>query len=154
MADASTVVASSTQIAYVGSGASIAAAAFSVSTDISTALTSTNMKRWPRCDLTLMISQASSTASTLMQIPCFRRDINVDGTADEPIPIAGSQPHYVGSFILVNSASTTVQTMNLVDIPLPATTDCEFYISNALTNLISAGWTLKVTPKTDVGATA
>ena len=153
MADASTIVVSSSQIAYVSSGASIAAAGFSASSDIANALTSTNMKRWPRCDAVLTISQASSTSNTAMSVPLFRRDINIDGTADEGIPNSSSQQHYVGSFTLSSSASTTVQSMNLNDIPLPATTDCEFYLSNALTNLISAGWTLKITPKTDVGAT-
>jgi hypothetical protein len=154
MADASVTVASSTQIAYVSSGASIAAAAFNVSTDIANALTSTNMKRWPRCDATLMVSQGSSTASTLMAIPLFRRDINIDGTSDEAIPGTLTQAHFVGNFILASSTSTAgAQYMKITDIPLPATTDCEFYISNALTNLISAGWTLKITPKTDVGST-
>ena len=150
MADASTTVVSSTQIAHVSNGASIAAAGFS--TTIDTALTSTNMKKWPRCDATLYVTQASTTATTLMSIPLFRRDINIDGTMDEGIPTSSTQAHYVGSFILPASTAASA-VMNINDIPLPATTDCEFYISNALTNLISAGWTLKITPKTDVGST-
>ena len=154
MADASVTVASSTQLAHYNSGNSIAAAGFSVSSDITTALSSTNMKKWPRCDATLMVSQASSTSSTSMAIPLFRRDINIDGTLDEGIPTSSSQAHFVGNFILNSSASSIVSIMNIVDIPLPATSDCEFYISNALTNLISAGWTLKITPKTDVGSTS
>ena len=154
MADASTKVASTTLISYVSSGASIAAAAFSVSTDINAALTSTNTKQWPRADLYLQIPASSTTSSTAMTIPCFRRDINIDGgTNDEAIPNTLSQPHFVGNFQLVSSVASSAH-MYILDVPLPGGTDCEFYISNALTNTIGANWKLYVLPKTDVGATA
>jgi len=151
VADASTKVVSTTQIAHVSSGASIAAAAFSVTID--TALTSTNCKNWPKCDLTLMYAPGATTAATLLSIPCFRRDINIDSSLDEAVPSTITQAHFVGNFILSASTSTGSHYMNITDVPLPGNTDCEFYISNALSNTIPAGWTLKVTPKTYVGAT-
>jgi len=152
MADASTRVVATTQIAHVSNGASIAAAAFSATID--TALTSTNCKNWPRCDVVLEYFPGSTTAATLLTIPLFRRDINIDSTADEAVPTSIAQAHYCGSFQLSASTSTGSHYMNITDIPLPGNTDCEFYISNALTNTIPAGWKLLVTPKTDVGATA
>ena len=152
MADASIKIVSTTQIAHVSSGATIAAAGFSATID--TALTSTNCKNWPRCDLTLEYFPASTTAATLLTIPCFRRDINIESTNDEAIPSTITQAHLVGAFVLSASTSTGSHYMNIVDVPLPGNTDCEFYISNALTNTIPAGWKLYVTPKTDVGATA
>ena len=152
MADASTKVVTTTQIAHVSAGASIAAAAFSATID--TALTSTNCKNWPRCDLTMMYAPASTTAATLLTIPCFRRDINIDGTADEAIPTSITQAHFVGNFVLSASTSTGSHYMNIVDVPLPGNTDCEFYVENLTNTTILAGWTLKVLPKTDVGATA
>ena len=152
MADASTKIVTTTQIAHVSSGASIAAAAFS--STINTALTSTNCKNWPLADLTMGYFPATTTAATLLTIPCFRRDINIDGTADEAIPTSITQAHFVGNFVLSASISTGSHYMNIVDVPLPGGTDCEFYISNALTNSIAAGWTLKVTPKTETFATA
>ncbi len=42
-------------------------------------------------------------------------------------------------------ASTTF--LNFTDVPL--TDQCEFYIENLTNSTINAGWTLKVTPKTD-----
>ena len=154
MADASTVVASSTLISHYSSGSSIAAAGFSVSTDIATGLTSTNMKKWPRADITLILTQDSTTSSTAMTVPLFYRALNIDaGTADEAIPTSLTQAHYAGTFLLEKTATGT-QYMTILDLQLPGTVDCEFYISNALTNRIAAGWKLLVTPKTDVGATA
>jgi hypothetical protein len=152
MADASTKVVATTAIAHVSSGASIAAAAFSAST-FDTALTSTNCKAWPRCDVILEYFPGSTTASTLLTIPLFRRDINIDGTSDEAVPSTIGQAHYCGSFQLSASTSTGSHYMNINDVPLTGNTDCEFYISNALTNTIPAGWKLIVVPKTDVGAT-
>jgi hypothetical protein len=155
MADPTTKVTASTQIAHVGSGASIAAAGMNVSGDISTALSFTgNLARYPRADVVLMIAPTASIASTSTNIYLYRREINIDGTNDEPVPNTSNKQHYVGTFQA--AASTTVSTtqyLQCTDVPLGGASDCEFYIENALGVNIPIGWTLKVTPKSDVGAT-
>lgn len=157
MADATTKVTTSTQITHVSSGASIAAAGFSGSADVSAALLSFtgNLNRYPRCDVTLTVAPTASIAAASTNIYLYRRDMNIDGTADEPIPGASNKQHYVGSFQLsaATTASTT-QTMQITDVPLPGAGDCEFYIESGLGVNTPAGWVMKVTPKSDVGATA
>lgn len=156
MADASVKVTTSTQITHIGSGASMAAAAVSGSADISTALAGTgNLARYPRCDVVLMIAPTASIASTSTNLYLYRRDINTDGTNDSPIPGASNKTKFVGSFqaAAATTASTT-QYLDITDVDLPAPGDCEFYVENALGVNVPAGWTLKITPKTDVGATS
>ena len=156
MPDASTKVTTSTVITHIGSGASIASGgAFSGSADVSTALSYTgNLARYPRCDVVLMIAPTASIASASTNLFLYRRDIDVDGTNDEGIPGASNAQKFMGAFQA--SAATTVSTthyMEINDVPLPAG-DCQFYIQNSLGVNVPAGWTLKVTPKTDVGATS
>lgn len=156
MADASTKVSTTTQLTHIGSGASLAPAALSGSADVSVALVGTgNLSRYPRADITLMIAPTASIASTSTFVYLYRRDINVDGTNDEKVPDASNKQHYMGTFQV--PAATTVNTthyIQITDVPLPGAGDCEFYIENALGANVPAGWTLKVTPKTDVDATA
>lgn len=156
MADPTTKVTTSTQITHIGSGASMAAGVFSGSGDISTALAFTgNLNRYPRADIVMTIYPTASIASTSQYINLYRRDINIDGTADETIPGVSNKQHFVGSFQL--NAATTVSTTHveqITDVPLSGSNDCEFYIENALGVNIPIGWSMKVTPKSDVGATA
>lgn len=154
MPDASSKITTSTQITHVGSGALIASVGFSVAGDVSTALSGTgNLARYPKADVTLMIAPTATTSSTSMNVHLYRRDLNVDGTADNAIPTSLKRDSYVGSFTVDATAANTTSYMTLVDVPLSGY-DCEFYIENALSGNIPAGWTLKVTPKTDVGATS
>ena len=156
MADASVKVTTSTQITHIGSGASMAAGALSASADISTALAGTgNLARYPRADVTLMIAPTASIAAASTNLYLYRRDLNIDGTNDAPIPGVSNKFRYVGLFQA--SAATTVSTTQYLeakDVSLGAPGDCEFYIENGLGVNVPAGWTLKVTPKTDVGASA
>jgi hypothetical protein len=156
MADASTKVFSTSQITHIGSGASIAAGGLNVSGDISTALSFTgNLARYPRCDAVLMIAPTASIALASNTLLLYRRDINIDGTNDETVPGASNKQHYVGTFqVAAATVASTTHYTQLTDIPLSGTNDCEFYVENALAVNIPAGWTLKITPKTDVGATA
>ena len=162
MADASTKVAYSTAaIIHVGSGASMAAGVLGPADAslISTALTSTNLGRYPRADIALMFTHTASMAPAASSLYLYRRDINFDNTNDDPVldTVAANlyKAKFVGAFAArpYSAASTTyTQSMMLPDIPL--TDQCEFYIENATNTSILAGWTLKVTPKTDVGATS
>lgn len=158
MADASTKVVLGASIAHITSGASIAAGAFSASTDVDVGLTGTsNLSSYPRCDLVLTYRPQSSTSSTAMTIPCYRRDLNVGGNTsfDNTAPGLSNSNLFVGAFAIPATVSTGTHYVDLVDVPLPGgNTDCEFYIQNSLTNSIGAnGWDLVVIPKADVGAT-
>jgi hypothetical protein len=155
MADASVKVTTSTQITHIGSGASLAANAFSGSADVSTALAGTgNLARYPRADVVLMIAPTASIALASSALYLYRRDINIDSTNDSPIPGASNKTKFVGAFqaAAATTASTT-QYLEVTDIDLGPPGDCEFYLENGLAVNVPAGWTLKITPKTDVGAT-
>ena len=152
MAATTASVVYSTQVTHIGSGASIAAAGFSVANDLTTgtALAGTgNLARYPRADVALFIAPTASIALASNSILLFRRDLNFDGTNDATIPAASNEQTFVGAFQA--SATTTASTshyMHIADVPL-AGGDCEFYIKNTLGVNIPAGWTLKVTPKSD-----
>ena len=153
MADASLKVVHASSISHIVSGASMAATVFSSSADIDTALVGTgNLSSYPRCDVTLKYIPASTTATTLMTIPLYRRDLNVNGssTLDDGVPATAHSNKFMGVFSLPVSLSTGTYYMTLTDVPLPGgNTDCEFYIQNGLTNAIPIGWDLTVSPKTD-----
>jgi len=156
MADASTKVSATTQITHIGSGGSVATAAFNSSADISTALSFTgNLNRYPRCDVVITVATSASIAAASNSLHLYRRDINVDGTTDETVPGTSNRAHYVRSFTIPAATTASVtNTVHLEDIPLPGGSDCEFYIENSMAVSMLIGWTMKITPKTDVGATA
>jgi hypothetical protein len=156
MADASVKVTTSTQITHIGSGASMAANVFSGSADISTALAGTgNLARYPRADVVLMIAPTASIALASTNLFLYRRDINIDGTNDSPIPGTSNKTKFVGAFQAAAAITvSTTQYLEITDVDLGPPGDCEFYVENGLGVNVPAGWTLKVTPKTDVGATS
>ena len=156
MADASIKIARGAAITHVGSGTSLAAGAVNPASDISTALVGTsNLSSYPRCDVVLTIVPTASIASTSTNLYLYRRDINVDGTADEDTPGTSNKQKYMGTFqASATNTVTTTHVMQIVDVPLPGAGDCEFYVENGLGVNVPVGWTLKITPKTDIGATA
>lgn len=154
MADQTNKITTSSQITHVGSGAQITSGGFSTSTDVSTTLSGTgNLAKYSRADLVLTVAPTATTSSTSMQIACYRRDMNVEGTNDAGAPSSIRRVGYVGTFVVEGTAASTTSRMILVDVPL-AGYDCEFYVENLLSGNIPAGWTLHVTPKSDVGATS
>lgn len=73
------------------------------------------------------------------------RPINIDGTGDAEVPEAGLPQVFVGSFVVNNV--TSLQYQRCVGFGLPK--EAEYYLYNASTGqTVSAGWTLKVTPRT------
>ncbi len=157
MTDASTRISSSSSINYISSGASIAAAGFSKSTDIATGLLySTNLARYPRADVALTLAPGSTTSSTALNLALYRRDLAIDGTNNEAPVDGGNTAHFCGNFLMPSTISTGTYYMEVNDVPLLGSglsTGCEFHIQNNLTNTVPAGWKLSVTPKTDVGST-
>ena len=78
-------------------------------------------------------------------ISLHARPINIDGTGDAEVPEAALPVWFVGSFVVNNV--TSLQYMYLLAQDLPK--EAEYYIYNNNTGqTISAGWTLKVTPRT------
>ena len=72
------------QITHIGSGAAMAAGVVSASTDISTALDSTNLLRYDRADLAFKISCTAAVSASAATVLVYRRDMNFDSTNDEP----------------------------------------------------------------------
>lgn len=86
------------------------------------------------------------TASTTVDL--FARLMNIDSTNDAITPDANNPHVYLGSFPLDDTTSTQYIPL---DVRLPNTYTSqvyEFYIKNNGGQTMSAGWTLKVTPKT------
>lgn len=158
MADATTKVVHGASIAYITNGTSMASLAFGGATVNVPLAGSGNLSSYPRCDLVLSgVSTSNTTTSTSMQIPVFRRDLNVGGisTADAAAPAASHSNAYVGAFSRPTTASSSNFVMVATDVPLPGgNSDCEFYLQNGFgTSMENTGWSLTVIPKTDVGAT-
>lgn len=154
MADASSKWVTSTQITHVGSGTSLAAAAVNPSSDVSTALTSTNLFNYPYMDVALMATFSASIALASNTIALFRRDNDIDSTNDEKAPDTSNLAHFLGNFVV--PGSTTVSTthyLNLENVPIPQG-PFDLYMQNNTGVNLKVGWTLKVTPKTLAGATA
>jgi hypothetical protein len=79
-------------------------------------------------------------------IDLYARELNIDGTGDVDVPEASAfRPKYIGSFVVNNV--TTLQYGKILAYDVP--TEASYYIYNNTTGqTISAGWTLKVTPRT------
>lgn len=156
MADATTKTsASSAQITHVSSGASMSSGAFSASSDVATALARTgNLGQFPRCEVAVKVQGTASINSLSQNLYLYRRDLNIDGTSDEGVPNASNKRQYMATLqVPGGTAASWTHFVNATNIPLPAAADCEFYLESGLAVNITAGWTLKVTPITSVGAT-
>lgn len=75
----------------------------------------------------------------------YARPLDVDGTNDAQAPAANRQVMYIGQMVLEN-VTTTQYSHPILGRDLPKRAD--YYIhNNATGQTISAGWTLKVTPR-------
>lgn len=78
-------------------------------------------------------------------IALYARPLNVDGTADTEAPETTRSTYLVGVFVVNNV--TTAQTLVIYARNLPR--EADYYLHNNGTGqTISAGWVLKVTPRT------
>jgi len=85
-------------------------------------------------------------------IQLFARLMNIDGTSDEPTPDSNWENHYLGTFPTdAGLAALTDHVLSLghdVELPNMYTSQVyEFYIKNDCGVQMTAGWTLKITPK-------
>ena len=104
-----------------------------------TALTQT----YPLCDLSLSVTFAGAPDS-LGNIDVYRRDLNIDGAGDAEAPTAAYTETFVGSF----SCSIAASEQFLPLAGVPTSPDCEFYIKNNTSQIMSIGWVLKAKPWT------
>ena len=141
------------QVTLESSGASAANAAFVAADD--TTLASVGHSNYPLADFQLKTVGfgAALTSTGSWYLGLWRQDLNFDGTAgDEGAPTASNRLHFCGSFTLPNSAaSNSTNYVQLTDVLLCA--DQRFYLECQLNTSLTAGWTLKVTPKTLVPGT-
>jgi hypothetical protein len=87
------------------------------------------------------------TENTVLAI--YARPLDIDGTLDDEVPEATRPSVYIGSYSMNNV--TSIQTKSLVayDVPRKA----EYYVHNVNTGQsLTAGWTLKVTPRSNKAA--
>jgi len=99
---------------------------------------------YPDAEFVLTATFGSApTEGTVLAL--YARPLDVDGTADTEVPEAARPTVFVGTFTVNNV--TSVQTMTLRAYDLPAL--ASYYIHNNGTGqTVSAGWVLKVTPRT------
>ena len=75
----------------------------------------------------------------------YARPLDVDGTADTEVPETTRPTAFIGSFVVNNVTTLQVMMLRAYDLPTMA----DYYVHNSGTGqTLSAGWTLKVTPRT------
>jgi len=134
------------QVTLESSGASAASAAFVAADD--TTLASGNHSNYPYADFVLKTNGfgAALTSTGSWYCGLWRQNLNMDSTNDEGVPTVSNRLHYCGAFLLPNSAaSTSTHYIALTDVELVA--DQQYSIEVQLNTSLSAGWTLKVMPK-------
>lgn len=130
-----------TQATLESSGGSTAAAAFTAAT---TGLTDTDHDDYTLLDLVLGVTFGTApTAGEVVNL--YARLLNIDGTNDAQAPSANYLATYLGSCLV--DAVTSAQYVALNNVPLPGR-EFSVYIENRTSQTLSAGWTLKATPKT------
>ena len=124
-------------------GASIANNALARADDASYDLVSDGAY-YPDADFVMTgIFATAPTEGTVLAL--YARPLDVDGTTDTEVPETTRPTLFIGSFVVNNV--TTAQTMTLRAYDLP--TKADYYVHNNGTGLtLSAGWVLKVTPRT------
>jgi hypothetical protein len=134
------------QVTLDASGASAASNVFVAADD--TTLASGNHSNYPWADFVLKTVGHGAAVGSNGYIALYRQDLNMDGTAgDAAVPAAANPVLFVGAFRVPDAQASNATTYySLTDVPLSA--DCAFYIENKTTQSLTAGWTLKVTPKT------
>jgi hypothetical protein len=125
------------------SGASAASGVIVAADDA--ALSSANHSNFPVADIALTCDFGAAIAAGTC-IYLYRQDLNIDGTSDAPAPAAAYESLLVGIIPLPSGTSASGTYPANGDIPLSK--ECQFSIKNGTAQNLSAGWILKITPKT------
>jgi Tfp pilus assembly protein PilW len=97
-------------------------------------------------DAEFALAATFATAPTInTTLDLYAQELDIDGTNDAQAPTTTYKVRYLGSFAV--NAVTTAQYLKCraYDVPLVAS---YFLMNNATGQTLSAGWTLKVTPRT------
>ena len=118
-----------------GSVVQAAAATYSVDTDGSS---------YPDAEFVLGFAFGTApTEGTVLGL--YARPLDIDGTNDAEVPEAGRPTEFIGAFVVNNVTTTQYARLIARDIPRLAS----YYVHNNSTGqTVSAGWTLKATPRT------
>ena len=131
------------QVTLEASGASAASSAMVAAADA--ALSSANHSNFPLADFALTCDFGAAIAGGTT-IALFRQDLAIDGAANAPAPAASTYEECLVGLFRLPSGQSASATYSLPDVPL--TKECQFSIMNNTAQTMSAGWVLKVTPKT------
>ena len=101
---------------------------------------------FPDAEFVLRCQWATITSIENKTVDLYAREINIDSTNDAIAPTATYTHRYIGSFRISAVAANTDQYMKLTAYDVPK--EGEYFIINSSGQTISAGWTLKVTPRT------
>lgn len=96
-------------------------------------------------DAVFVLGVAFGTAPTVnTTLDLYARELDIDGTADAVAPTTTYRRRYIGSFMVFNQTALQTISMTAYDVPKLAA----YYLhNNATGQTASAGWTLKITPR-------
>jgi hypothetical protein len=140
-----TIVAWGTEKTLEANGASCASTAVAQANDASYSIASDGAN-FPDARFVFKGQFATVTSIENKTIALYARPLDIDSTNDAPAPTATYTQRYIGAFVLQASATSTDQYLALIAYDVPAAAD--YYILNNSGQTLSAGWTLKVTPRT------
>jgi hypothetical protein len=138
------IVKRGTQKTLEANGSAIAANAVVQANDATYSL-SADAANYP--DAVFVLTVTFSVAPTEGEsLALYARSLNIDGTANAEVPEAKRPGWVIGTFEVNNV--TTAQSIPLLATDLPD--EAEYYIHNvSAAQTVSAGWTLKVKPRTE-----
>lgn len=145
------LVDASAALAAISGTANLASNSFNASTEVS-AHTSASHSFYPLADLYFSGSFSTSLSSNSCILNVYRRDKNIDGSHDAPIPTSvTTTPQYsaiaVGAFLVPPfTAGSTSCVLFLPDVPL--SDQYELYVENKTNAILLSGYVVKVRPKT------
>lgn len=99
---------------------------------------------YPDADFVLAVAFGTAP-SVNTAIDLYAQELNIDGTNDAVAPTTTHRKRYIGSFVVINQTAMQYIKLTAYDVPLEAS---YFLHNNATGQTMSAGWTLKVTPRT------
>lgn len=142
------------QVTVSSSTAVVAVGDVSGAASVVTALSSANHSNYPYGIAQLSFSGTNSISSASATINLFRRDINVNGTADTPELSTATnslyRERYVGTFVAKATSASFSTAQELVIPEIELSPECEFYIENRLNIPVGGSWVLRITPKSFV----
>lgn len=99
---------------------------------------------YPDADFVLTVTFGTAPTEGAV-IALYARPLDVDGTADTEVPETTRPTLFIGSFAVNNVTTAQTLTLRAYDVP----TKADYYLHNNGTGqTVSAGWTLKVIPRT------